>query len=137
MSSRGTDFVSSMLGPTKVHMPNRGSCSHDFPLDPPCISESISANRRSYAARASKVPAAGGLLMSTVTVPSRVSRLGVPIPEPFSGVFSPNMTLAQERGMGLNNEGSTRGGPYGADYLGPSMGATPSAAVLKVVGRVT
>ena len=67
--------------------------------------ESISATRRSYAARASNVPAAGGLLMSISTVPSRVLRLGVPMPEPFSGVFSPNMTLAEKSGFSLNNEG--------------------------------
>ena len=49
--------------------------------------------------------------MSSSTVSSRVSRLGVPIPEPFSGVFSPNMTLAENNGMCLHHEGSTRGGP--------------------------
>ena len=47
--------------------------------------------------------------MSVSTVSSRVSRLGVTIPEPFSGVLSSNMTLAEHSGMGLNNEGSTRG----------------------------
>ena len=75
--------------------------------------------------------------MSILTVSSRVSRLGVPIPEHFSGDLSPNMTLATKSGMCLSNEGSTRGGAYGADSMGPSMGATPSAAVLKVVSRLT
>ena len=75
--------------------------------------------------------------MSISTVSSRVSHLGVPIPEPFFGVFSPNMTLAENSGMCLNNEGSTHGGPYGADSMAPPMGATPSAAVLKVVTRLS
>ena len=71
--------------------------------------------------------------MSITTVPSRESRLGVPIPRPFSGVFSFSMILAEKSGMCLNNEGSSCSGPYGADYMRPSMGATPSAAVLKFV----
>ena len=49
--------------------------------------------------------------MSISTVSSQVVRLGIPIPEPFSGVFSLSMTLAKNSGMCLNNEGSTRGGP--------------------------
>ena len=116
-----------------VHMPDRRSCTHDSPFDSPRISESIMATERSYAARASNVPATGGPLMSVSTVASRLSRLGVPIPEPFCGVFSPKMKLAEKSGMYLNNQGSTRGGPYGANSMGPSMGATPSAAVLKDV----
>ena len=88
-------------------------------------SESIYATRRSYAARASNFPAAGGLLMSISTVSSRVSRLDVPIPEPFSGVFSPNMTLTENSGMCLNNKGSTRGGPYSLVYnVDDEMGAS-------------
>ena len=75
--------------------------------------------------------------MSISTVPSRTSRLSVPIHEHFSGVFSPNMTLAEKGGMCLNNEGSTRGGPYGTNSMRPSMGATPSPAVLNVVNRLT
>ena len=71
------------------------------------------------------------MLMSGVC--SRVSRLGVPIPELLSGVFSLGMTLAGNSGMCLNSEGSNRGGPYGAGSMGRSMGATPSAVVLKVV----
>ena len=78
-----------------------------------------------------------GLLMSISTVCSRASRLDVPIPEPFSGVFSPSMTLAENSGMCLNTEGSTRGSPEGVDRTGPSMGATPSDAVLKVVTRLS
>ena len=71
--------------------------------------------------------------MSISTVSSLVSHLDAPIPEPFSGVFSPNMTLAESSRMYLDNKGSTRVGPYGADSMGPSMGATPSADVLNVV----
>ena len=75
--------------------------------------------------------------MSISTDSSRVSRLGVPITEPLSVFFSRNMTLAENSGMCLNNEWSTRGGPCGAESMGPSMGATPSASVLKVVTRVS
>ena len=39
--------------------------------------------------------------------------------------------------MCLSNEGCTRGRLYGADSIGSSLGATPSAAVLKVVSRLT
>ena len=49
--------------------------------------------------------------MSISTVSSRASRLGVPIPEPFSGVFFPSMTLVENSGMCLISEGSTCGGP--------------------------
>ena len=48
---------------------------------------------------------------------SRVSRLGVPSPEPFSGVFSPNITLAENSGMNGSFPGSTPGGPYGIDSV--------------------
>ena len=61
--------------------------------------------------------------------------LGVAFPEPFSGVFSLSMTLAENSRMCLNSQGSTRGSPYGANSMGPSMGAIPSAAVFKVVTR--
>ena len=75
--------------------------------------------------------------MSISTVCSQVSLLGVPILEPFSGVFAPSMTLAENIGMCLNNGGSTRGGPGGADSKVPSMGATPFAALLKLVTRLS
>ena len=75
--------------------------------------------------------------MSISTVPSLVSCLDLPMPEPFSGIFPPYMTLAANNGMCLNYEGSTRGGPYGANSVGPSMGAASPAAVLKVVTRLS
>ena len=49
--------------------------------------------------------------MAISTVSSRASRLGVPIPEPFCGVFFPSMTLAENSGRCLYSEGSIRGGP--------------------------
>ena len=49
--------------------------------------------------------------MSISTVSSRVVRLGVPILEPFSGVFFPSMTCAENSRMCLNSQGSTCGGP--------------------------
>ena len=88
-----------------IHMPDRRYCTHDSPLHPPRIFESLSATGCSYAARALNVPAAGRLLMSTSTVSPRVPGLGVPISQPFLGVFSPNMTLAEKRGLCLNSEG--------------------------------
>ena len=49
------------------------------------------------------------MLISTDS--SQASRLGVPILEPYSGVFSPSMTLAENSWMCLKSEGLTLGGP--------------------------
>ena len=63
-------------------------------------------------------------------------RLGCADLRAFSGVLSCKMTPAEKRGMCLNNEGSARGGPYGVDSMGPSMGTTPPAPLPKVISRL-